>query len=169
MAGWPIDEAKDVSKYIAGDAWKLPLNPDDTQSVEPLAPLQWTGEEESRHEAAWKLANNHANVVKFAARGAGKRDGRFQAPLADPYATPSEDLIPAVDIALRHVVAALLDGTEKATAAASADLGVLDANDAKRLVSCIVYLRDRIGVPRDMGQAAAFQLRGTLNWALKMI
>merc|ERR1712039_392006 len=153
---------------MGGGAWKLPINPDDTlQSVEPLAPLQWNGDEESRHEAAWKLVNNHKNVVMFAARGAGKRDGRFQAPLADPYATPSEDLIPAVDVALRHVVAALLDGTDKATAAASADLAALKSNegDSKRLKSCLVYLRDRIGVPRDMGQAAAFQLRGTLNWA----
>ena len=35
-----------------------------------------------------------------------------------------------------------------------------------RVRRCLAYLRDRIGVPRDMGQAAALSLRAHLNWAI---
>ena len=35
-----------------------------------------------------------------------------------------------------------------------------------RVHRCLAYLRDRIGVPRDMGQAAALSLRAHLNWAI---
>jgi glutathione S-transferase len=36
----------------------------------------------------------------------------------------------------------------------------------RQLDTCLAYLRDRIGVPRDMGPAAAMQLRAHLNWAI---
>jgi len=109
--------------------------------------------------------------VRFAARGAAPPgEKQFQAPLADPYAQPAKELIDAVDVALRHVVSALLEGTEKAAPAAKADLGsVSKGDDAARLTACLVYLRDRIGVPRDMGQAAAFHLRAALNWAIDLL
>ena len=35
-----------------------------------------------------------------------------------------------------------------------------------QLDGCLAYLRDRVGVPRDMGAAAAMWLRATLNWAV---
>ena len=35
-----------------------------------------------------------------------------------------------------------------------------------QLECCLAYLRDRVGVPRDMGAAAAMWLRATLNWAV---
>ena len=34
------------------------------------------------------------------------------------------------------------------------------------LASCLAYLRDRVGVPRDMGQAAAMHFRAHLNWMI---
>ena len=37
------------------------------------------------------------------------------------------------------------------------------------LASCLAYLRDRVGVPRDMGQAAAMQFRAHLNWAIELL
>jgi hypothetical protein len=39
----------------------------------------------------------------------------------------------------------------------------------RQLDSCLGYLRDRIGVPRDMGPAAAMQLRAHLNWAIALL
>ena len=39
----------------------------------------------------------------------------------------------------------------------------------QQLDSCLMYLRDRVGVPRDMGQAAALQLRAHLNWAIEIL
>ena len=105
----------------------------------------------------------------------------------------------AVDVALRHVAAALLGGAERARDAARADLaGSCDGalapgweafvaddgrtyywNDesgedawtppTRQLDSCLAYLRDRVGVPRDMGPAAARSLRAHLNWAIELM
>ena len=148
-------------------AWQLPLSlgGEGRGAIEPLAPLQDAGDEAARHEAAFKLVGNHQAVAKFAARGAGEA-GRpqFQAPLADPYATPNEALVPAVDTLLRHTAHALLHGTEAAAPAAAEDLGTGAARPA--LASCLAYLRDRVGVPRDMGQAAAMHFRAHLNWMI---
>ena len=36
------------------------------------------------------------------------------------------------------------------------------------LDNCLGYLRDRVGVPRDMGAAAARELRAELNWAIEV-
>ena len=38
----------------------------------------------------------------------------------------------------------------------------------RQLDSCLAYLRDRVGVPRDMGPAAARSLRAHLNWAIDL-
>jgi len=39
----------------------------------------------------------------------------------------------------------------------------------QRLVRCLEYLRERIGVPRDMSGPAAIALRAQLNWAIRLI
>jgi glutathione S-transferase len=120
------------------------------------------------------VSANHGAIVKFAARGAGRAGfPPVAAPLADPNATPSEAVQGAVDSALRIICAALLDGTEKQDAAM---LGIAktivekgDNEFATGVVDSLSYLRDRIGVPRDMKLPAARQLRAHLNWSIGKI
>jgi len=117
-------------------------------------------------------------VSRFAARGGSKgsknpRKG-FAAPLADPYADPDDVARPVVDGALRIVCLAMLD--EK-----NADEDDVLQRFENKLTSCVpsdlkedvamslAYLRDRVGVPRDMPLAAARQLRAYLNWAIDVV
>jgi glutathione S-transferase len=123
----------------------------------------------------------------------------FPAELADPNAEPNETYLPSLDICLRHVATALLIGADAAAAAAHADLSghgrtallsgweAYEADDGRTyywnddtgetvwspptgsLEHCLAYLRDRVGVPRDMGPAAAMQLRAHLNWAIAFL
>jgi len=173
--GYAIGAAADVAARIDGSdatAWSLPLRRASSEPLEPLAPLQYAGgEAAARHEAAYELASNHAAVVRFAARGAGQPGGWAgpgKAQLADPYAKPNEGVVDAVDISLRHVSAILLaEGSDGAEAQLRADLqSVAGTEGGRSLAACLAYLRDRIGVPRDMGQAAAMQLRAHLNLAI---
>ena len=112
-----------------------------------------------------RLLANHDAVVHFATRGlSGPGVPPVSARLSDPNARPDQAAVPLVDIALRHVVHALLMGPDTAQSqliasgiqpfAATATLG---------------YLRDRISVPRDMGYPAARQLRAHLNWAIEVV
>jgi glutathione S-transferase len=197
--GYFVDDAKNISHQICGldSAWELPLD----HRTEPLAPA-FGDDESARHEAAYKLISNYRNVTKFACRGAGE-PGRpsFHAELADPYAEPNEEFFVPVDVCLRHVTAAMINGIDDAAVAAKGDLSDKNVgNDelrpnweaykdddgriyfwneetgdvtwtppTRQLDSCLAYLRDRIGVPRDMGQAAAMQLRAHLNWAIVLL
>ena len=115
--------------------------------------------------------------------------------------------MPAVDVCLRHVTVALLEGTEKARADAEAEVvafrtgahprrekAVVPGWDAyedeidgrcywyhdetgemtytaptRQIDECLAYVRDRVGVPRDMGAAAALMLRAHLNWLLGLL
>jgi len=155
--------AKEAEAAISGGQWHLPLAMGPLE-LEPLAASMDRGDEAARHEAAWKIVGNHTNVVKFAARGMGKAGKkRFQAPLADPYAEPAEDFVPDCDAVLRATAYSLLVGTDAvAPAAFAAGPGRRDG-----VQYCVEYLRERVGVPRDMGQAAAMNFRAHLNHAIK--
>ncbi len=170
--GFSIDAAKPFAADIGGqsESWSLPLDLSASGALEPLAPLQWKGAEAARHEAAYKLASNADNVVRFAARGCGQPGRKtFQAPLADPYASHSERLMEPVDTCLRRVATALIDGDAlDAGSSLKAELEGCGASP-QEIRSCLAYLRDRVGVPRDMGQAAAFELRAHLNWAISAV
>jgi glutathione S-transferase len=185
--GYSIPEAKLVASQICGleGAWDFPIH----------------NNEKDRQEAAFCLMSNHEVIVTFATRGAGE-SGRpsFQAELADPYAEPNLEFLSSVDICLRYVTEALLDGSEVVEARAARVLvgnagdGTLrpdwyeySDNDGRRywwneetgdatwtaptmqLDSCLAYLRDRIGVPRDMSEGAAMQLRAYLNWGIDLL
>ena len=170
--GFSIDEAKAAAATIDGrdGSWSLPLKL--PTAIEPIAPAALAkGDEAFRHEAAFELVSNHKNVVRFAARGAGAPgEKRFQAPLADPYAKPNEGVIAAVDVCLRHVAHGLLEGSTSATEAAVTDLKAVAGSDGgKALAECLGYLRDRIGVPRDMSQGAAMHLRSHLNAVIDIL
>ena len=43
------------------------------------------------------------------------------------------------------------------------------APPTQQLDTCIAYLRDRVGVPRDMSHPAAMQLRAHLNWMIDLL
>merc|ERR1711862_429018 len=95
------------------------------------------------------------------------------APLADPNATPNNAVQPGVDSILQTVSLALLEGIDKQDETMKNIASAIVSQGGKEylngVMDSIVYLRDRIGVPRDMNLPAARQLRAHLNWSLKML
>lgn len=116
---------------------------------------------------------NHEALIKFALRGPGRPGPRpVSAPLADPTAIAAEEHTAAVDAALRHVAHALLLGVEakqlskQALAVAEPASAVTGGYGGAPVVEAAEYLRDRVGVPRDLKLPAARQLRAHLNWMI---
>eukprot|EP00562_Extubocellulus_spinifer_P013481 CAMPEP_0178539320 /NCGR_PEP_ID=MMETSP0697-20121206/440_1 /TAXON_ID=265572 /ORGANISM="Extubocellulus spinifer, Strain CCMP396" /LENGTH=583 /DNA_ID=CAMNT_0020171601 /DNA_START=32 /DNA_END=1783 /DNA_ORIENTATION=- len=153
-------------------SWELPLEKD-CGGIEP--DWKWCGDEGAAlREATERLSFNHANIIKFAARGAGRKGmPPYSAPLSDPNATPNEAVLASVDTALRLVSLAMLDGTESYEKDIIAFANTLvkegGADFAQDTVNSLAYLRDRVGVPRDMRLPAARQLRAHINWAIGKI
>ena len=122
--------------------------------------------------AAWKLAGNGINVAKFAARGGpqGAKNPRksFGAELADPYAKHDDAVLSAVDEALRVICLALKATDQKIPDQQLVQLlkDAVPAGQVSGVVSSLAYLRDRIGVPRDLPLAAGRYLRAYLNWGI---
>lgn len=173
-AGAPYAKALDGQRTLDGKqgSWDLPLRPHN-DGVEPDWP--WVGDEATaRREAVERLSFNHGAIVKFASRGAGRKGiPPVSAPLADPNASSNDAVQAAVSSVLQIVCSALLEGTEKHEATMIEIAGVLDNQGGKEfsdgVVASLAYLRDRIGVPRDMTLPAARQLRAYINWAIGKI
>merc|ERR1711988_1730838 len=76
----PGSGAEELSAVINGvdkeKGWRLPLAPFGDDDVEPVKPFCQKGELRDRQEAAYKLIRNHEAVVKFAARGTGKKGAK---------------------------------------------------------------------------------------------
>ncbi|CAB9519636.1 Glutathione S-transferase [Seminavis robusta] len=176
----PEPEGEPYRKAINGErsldgtqgSWEFPLQPHNG-GIEP--DWMWAGDEAAaKREAVERLSFNHQAIVKFAARGAGKKGmPPVMAPLADPNAVPSEAVQTGVETVLQTVTLAMLDGreTHEDTMSKLAQAVVQQGGQeyADGLISSLSYLRDRVGVPRDMKLPAARQLRAHLNWAIGKI
>lgn len=111
----------------------------------------------AKREAAAQLLSNHGAVARFACRALGLPGvPPVAAELADPNASSNDDFVPMVDSALRCVALALVDGTQAVRLPENAPVEQVNA--------ALAYLRDRVGVPRDMSFEAARQFRAHLNW-----
>ena len=142
-----------------------------------------------RQMAAWKLVGNGPNISKFSSRGGpkGAKNPRksFGAELADPYAESDTVILDTVDVVLRVTAIALqdVDGSKASTAdqlrgrpdgskyrpllaAAMQTNGPPNAVLINGVISSLEYLRDRVGVPRDLPLASARYLRAYLNWTI---
>jgi glutathione S-transferase len=161
--GRPIEAAIDG---VDGKSWSLPLDRITGNSLEPLS----TGDNPShdRFIAASRLINNHGPVVRFALRGVGNPgQPQVMAPLSDPYAKSNMDHEREVDAALRYVAHLLLTGSVEDGSHKDSGISTAKGNVAAgAVVPCLCYLRDRIGVPRDMPYPAARQFRAHLNWMI---
>jgi glutathione S-transferase len=165
------------AKAINGedDHWRLPLEAH-LSGIEP--DWSWITLEEAKRQAVERVTANCNAIVKFAARGAGSPGfPGVSAPLADPNAVSNESVIPAVDAAMRIVCAAVLRGSESQQASLEQLSAALVSGDdsasgqqeqqlVQDVASSLQYVRDRVGVPRDMTLPAARQLRAHLNWAI---
>ncbi len=83
--------------------------------------------------------------------------------LADPYANSDESALPEVDEVIRVVCEVMLldddDDSNNNAEILEQKLAALSLEYTEDVISSLAYLRDRIGVPRDMPLAAARQLR----------
>ncbi|KAI8471411.1 MAG: glutathione S-transferase [Monoraphidium minutum] len=153
-----------------GAYWTLPLAPLGPATL----PEPYSAPEQphlDRLEAAARLVSNNAAITRFSLRGPGRPGPRpVSAPLADPTGVAAAEHGPAMDAALRHVAHALLAGVEakqtsKDHALSTSEVGGGGLEGAP-VVAAAEYLRDRVGVPRDMKMPAARQLRAHLNWLI---
>ena len=175
-SGEPYERAINGERSLDGSqgSWELPLQPHNG-GVEP--DWLWALGEDSHapcREAVERISANHEAIVNFAARGAGRKGmPPFSAPLADPNATPGDAVKESVDAFLKTTCMALLEGVDNHETVVKELASIVvkegGAEFAQGVVDSLAYLRDRVGVPRDMKLPAARQLRAHLNWSIGAI
>jgi glutathione S-transferase len=168
LGGCTTEQTGEVySKAIDGGSWNLPLQPH--AGGEP--DWSWVTQEEAKRQAVERVTSNIDAISAFAARGAGTKGfPPVSAPLADPNASSNEAVQPAVKTVLQVVCMAILTNVEEQQDAMQQVANLLKDNDfGADVVASLAYMRDRVGVPRDMTLPAARQLRAHLNWAIDTI
>lgn len=97
----------------------------------------------------------------------------YSAMLSDPNAVPNDAVKNGVGSVLQTISMALLEGVDRheETMIKMAETIVKEGGDdySEGVIASLAYLRDRVGVPRDMRLPAARQLRAHLNWAIAKI
>ena len=166
----PNPAAVPFAAEIDGGSWQL-----DFEGIEPMLPAD---KNTAKREAARSLLSNIEAVARFCSRGVASSGGfsRPSAPLADPNNPGNEAVVPVLDVALRIIAQAMLtDSSSPKTETSSKDY-VLKAGSlqsvgfpAEVVRPSLLYLRDRVGVPRDMSVHAARQLRAYINLFLSAI
>eukprot|EP01042_Synura_sphagnicola_P000261 gene261-270_t len=158
--------AAEYAKEIDGGAWQVEAEAE--QCFEPMIPLDAAT---ARRDASRNLINNHAAVVRFSLRGVSAAGSpRVSAPLADPNARPKETYSALIDIALRHVTSAMITGVRNPEVGRQMLVSQTDREtNAEVLRRSLSYLRDRVGVPRDMSVHGARQFRAHLNWMMSTV
>jgi glutathione S-transferase len=153
------------------DALSIPL-PSERELPEKAFEWRETGwnleTKKARREAAERIIHNKESIIEFACRGAGIPGlPAASAPLADPRAGSNDSAQLAVDVFLRYTLQGLLQQNISARdASMQVDIGILlkgGTDTVKGTVACLDYLRQRIGVPRDMSYPAAVELRSELR------
>ncbi|CAE7227669.1 unnamed protein product [Symbiodinium natans] len=130
-------------------------------------------------EAAWKLVQNHDKVARYCCRAMGGEVGAFawQAPtrsrLADPQAAIVEGILEPLDALLCSVAEMLFQEAPVEDLRLRMQQRVqaygIPEKLRPRLASCLAYLRDRIGVPRDLPLPAAKMLRAYVSEAYTIL
>ena len=172
--GEPYEKAINGEMSILNNqraSWSLPLEKH-MGGIEP--DWEWAMPGANR-EAVERVSANHEAIIKFAARGAGKPGvPPALAPLADPNAQPNPGVQVSVDACFRVIMMALLNEstdkyTERMQQVASTIAKEGGADFTRAVIDSLVYVRDRVGVPRDMKLPAARLLRAHLNWAIDQL
>lgn len=175
------DTYQDAIDGKRDNSWQIPLSPHN-HDLEP--DWECCSSTQARLDVVERLSFNHQNIVTFAARGAGNQGSpSYSAPLADPNATSNESVKASVDAILRIISAMLLEGDDTTVARTIPHNEKLE-NEMKLVVDTIqshggaftkdvvdslIYLRDRVGVPRDMKLPSARLLRAYLNWSIAFL
>eukprot|EP00953_Heterococcus_sp_UTEX-ZZ885_P028174 15033-Heterococcus_DN1.PRE.5 len=68
----------------------------------------------------------------------------------------TQALIPALEAVLRHIAATMLSSSSTASSSSDAKSAFSNKQHAADIIKCLEYLRDRVGVPRDMSYPAAY-------------
>ena len=159
----------------AVDAYILPSNEMPSSESMQWRESGWEGyykdAKMAKREAAERIIFNHDKICKFAARGAGTPGlPAAAAELADPKAEYNELAQRSVDVFLRYAIGLLLagydiraqNGIKRSLSIARGALGEGGETSIQATIDSLDYLRQRIGVPRDMSYPAAQEFRQVL-------